>query len=280
MKPAYYRIKYNLTELYSSNLSIEKDFKELHHLVKASAKPLENLIGTKILNHEAIYLTLLIGGWLTRQGNPIHERLKAIVVCPEGVSLSRIMLSTLRELFPEFSFVGSLSVREYESYTKEYDIVFSSVMLSTNKKLFVVNQYPTIKERIRLRRRVEEEIFGYSSSIIKLEYMIETIKKYAHIDKEEDLRRELIEMFQSNLINNQILINNKGKRNLNDFLYMDNIMLGKTATSWEEAIRTAAIPLLSSGNITERYVDAIIQNYNYENPYIILGSKMAIPHAA
>src|SRR5699024_8119797 len=94
--PAYYRIKYNLTEIEETQNLISNDYKELHHLVTRSTKPLADLIGTDIPDSETAYLTMLIGGWLRRQGDSIDEKVKAIVLCQKGVSVSRLMLSELR----------------------------------------------------------------------------------------------------------------------------------------------------------------------------------------
>jgi transcriptional antiterminator len=48
MKPAYYRIKYHLTEANDMYEMVNQDFKELHHLVKKSIQPLIDLIGCDI----------------------------------------------------------------------------------------------------------------------------------------------------------------------------------------------------------------------------------------
>src|SRR5690625_2971267 len=81
--PAYYRIKYHLTEVGDIENLVSKDYKELHHLVSQSTKPLADLIGSDIPDSETTYLTMLIGGWLRRQGDSIEEKVKAIVVRSE-----------------------------------------------------------------------------------------------------------------------------------------------------------------------------------------------------
>ena len=140
MKPAYYRIKYQLTEVNDiGHTLISKKYKELHHLVGQSTKPLAELIGSDIPDSETAFLTMLIGGWLRKQGDSLQEKVKAIVVCPQGVSVSRLMFSELRGLFPEFVFLDSLSVREFHNFDLDYDIVFSPIFLETDKKLFLAS---------------------------------------------------------------------------------------------------------------------------------------------
>lgn len=47
IKPAYYRIKYQLSETISLQGTLSKEFKELHHLVKRSTGPLADLVDRK-----------------------------------------------------------------------------------------------------------------------------------------------------------------------------------------------------------------------------------------
>ena len=51
------------------------------------------------------------------------------------------MYSELRKLFPEFAFLDSLSVREFYNFELDYDIVFSLVSWTTDKKLFLASSF-------------------------------------------------------------------------------------------------------------------------------------------
>lgn len=146
LKPAYYRIKFGLTQNHKVDEKyfgevFQDEYKELHHLVKKSIPSLEKVIGCSIPESESIYFTILIGGWMERQGDSLRHRIKAIVVCPNGVSVSKLMKSTLNQLFPEFVFLEALSIREFRKFDIEYDIVFSPVYLDTDKKLFIVEPF-------------------------------------------------------------------------------------------------------------------------------------------
>lgn len=52
-----------------------------------------------------------------------------------------------------------------------------------------------------------------------------------------------------------------------------------TAKNWEDAVRTAAQPLVESGNITAAYVDAMVANIHRLGSYMVLTSGMAMPHS-
>ncbi|MBS4750055.1 PTS ascorbate transporter subunit IIA [Granulicatella sp. zg-ZJ] len=62
---------------------------------------------------------------------------------------------------------------------------------------------------------------------------------------------------------------------------LDNqsVCLGLSATTWEEAVKLAVLPLIASQAVEEQYYDAIIESTNEYGPYYILMPGMAMPHA-
>jgi len=280
IRPAYYRIKYQLTERNNMQNTVSEDYKELHHLVKQSVQPLEDLIGEEIPESETTFLTMLIGGWMSRQGDSIEEKVKAIVVCPKGVSVSRLMFSELRELFPEFIFLDSLSVREFIHYQLAYDIVFSPVQLETDKKLFRASSFLEKEEKSRLRKQVMLEMYGQLPSELDMDALISIIKNEATIHDEERLREDLYRYIHRD---DASAIKNKETGSLalslKNLITPETIRLEKAAVSWEEAIRIASEPLIAKGYIKPAYVEAMVNRYD-KDPYIIIGPNLAIPHAA
>ncbi|MFP3123854.1 BglG family transcription antiterminator [Ectobacillus funiculus] len=281
VKPAYYRIKYKLTISNPLQETVSNEFKELHHLVKKSTKPLFDLIGSEIPESESTYFTMLIGGWLSRQGDSIHHKTKALVVCPKGVSVSRLMQSNLKELFPEFIFLDALSVREFQQYNLDYDVVFSPVFLQTKKKLFIVRSFLQKEEKYRLRKQVLQDLHGYMPSDIDVDIVLDIIEKHTVIQNKQALMKELQQYFtnnQSSSIKQQP--ETTGKPNLSELITPETISLHPAVSSWEEAIRLGAQPLLENESITPSYVEAMIKQYDTSDPYIIIGPNLAIPHAS
>ena len=133
MKPAFYRIKYSLSDIDSLQNNLKEDYKELFHLVKISSKPMEAILKQPIPDNEIAYLTILIGGTLRNQDEDIDSKVKAVVVCTQGTSISQLMLQELRNVFPEFIFLDALSLREFNHYALDFDIVFSPMHINTDK---------------------------------------------------------------------------------------------------------------------------------------------------
>lgn len=278
--PAYYRIKYHLTEAADVEYLIMEDYKELHHLVKQSTKPLERLIGMEIPENEAAYLTMLIGGWMRKQGESLEEKVKAIVVCPKGVSVSRLMFSELKELFPEFVFLDSLSVREFYEYTLDFDIIFSPVFLETEKQLFLASSYLKKEEKTRLRRQVMMEVHGYVPHEISIEDMLKIIKKHAVVDNENQLSKELYRYINPDYDSSKVQHQERPSMNLSELITPDNITIIKSVDSFEDAIRKSSMPIVGSAHIEPRYVEAMVAENTKDESYIIMGEGIVIPHAA
>lgn len=277
--PAYYRIKYHLTNTGEGESLISQEYNELHHLVSQSTAPLAKLIGNEIPESEIAYLTMLIGGWLRRQGDSIEEKVKAIVVCPKGISVSRLMLTELRELFKEFVFLDSLSIREFEHYKLEYDIVFSPIFVETEKRLFLASAFLGEEEKRRLKRQVMLELDGFVSPEVNLEDLIGIIEKHTTIKNEHELSKELKQYIQPS---ETLELGERSKYqsiNLSDFITIDKITLCQSVPSWEDAIRVGATPLVQSGHALADYIEAVVDHCKTD-PYIVIGENIAIPHAA
>jgi transcriptional antiterminator/mannitol/fructose-specific phosphotransferase system IIA component (Ntr-type) len=280
IKPAYYRIKYQLTDHFHFQGAFSKEFRELHHLVRQATTPLKELIGCEIPRNETAYIAMLIGGWMKKQGKSIDRKIKAVVVCPQGVSVSKLMFHELRELFPEIIFLDYLSVREFMNYSLDFDLVFSSVHLETDKKLFLTKAFLEKEEKQRLRKQVMLEIHGYIPNSIDLDRIMQIISDYATIHDKHSLKEELGKYIQRDE-NSAILIpsDDQLELNLNELLTPEMITLADSVESWEKAIQMGAEPLLKRRKIAPGYIDAI-NRYCKQDPYIVIGPDIAIPHAA
>ncbi|WP_208590050.1 BglG family transcription antiterminator [Gracilibacillus suaedae] len=275
--PAYYRIKYQLTELNKIDTSISMEFKELHYIVKQSITPFVKLFDQQVPENEIIYFSIMIGGWLSKQGDTITKKTKAIVVCPHGISISRMLMYSLEKLFPDFIFLGSMSIREFNQCDDEFQIVFTNTPLVTEKQQYVLNKFPSKTELQKLKNVVLSDLHGYTIQQYDMDKMIHIIKNNTQITDENKLREELNRF----LIDNQAKPNvewNKEKMDLTDFITEDRVQFVKSIEDWKLALQLASRPLIKDKIIEPRYIDAIITNYNFESEYLFIGEKTVIPH--
>ena len=277
MKPAYYRIKYQLTTNYSIIEKVSEEFEAIHYIVKDSLKPFETYIGCSIPESEVMFITVFIGGHLINSGETIQLKKRAVVVCPNGVSISHLMEHTLRDLFPEFYFYEALSIREFDQSKAEFDMVFSPVPVQTSKHLFIVEQFISDFQKLQLRQRVIQTIFGLNTSVVNIEQLISVIEKYAKVDQKSQLQKALQDYFSLQVLNET---SENQEYSLADLITPETIVLRDQVESWKEAISIAAAPLLHKGVITEAYIDKMQEQYPSMSPHIVLRLNVAIPHAS
>lgn len=278
--PAYYRIKYNIGIKNPFEVEINQHYAEIHYLVKKSLGPLQEFIGKEVPETESAYLALIIGGWMLREQTQYKKKLRAIVVCQNGVALSHFIGNSLEQMFSDFIFLDYLSVESYENYTLEYDIVFSTVVIETVKKLFIIKPLINKEEKELLYRRVMDYLYGYDLEKINVEKLVSVIGKSTLIKDRKQLVGDLEKFFNQTLKlgNAELPSENKVDKDLVDFITPENIKLVERVEDWRQAIWLSSERLIENGLITSKYPETIIESFSEKNPYFILGQELAIPH--
>lgn len=278
LKPAYYRFKFGMKWINPLYQTISQEHPELHHLVKRAMQPFVKWLGSPLSEDEYAYITMHFGGWLEKEGRDFSSRLKAIVVCPKGVAISKLLIHRLKEMFPEMLFLDALSVREFERFPFSYDVVFSTVFIPTKARLFLVDPNFDRTERNRLMREVRRSLYGFYSPPFDTHELINVIRPYVTIQNQSALEQALRRFFSKE----QFALRDQkefDKPVLSDLITKETIQLVKQVSDWREAIRVAATPLLQNQSIQPAYVEAMIQNIQQEGPYVVVTPRVAIPHA-
>lgn len=277
MKPSYYRIKYGL-EVENQVAELMKDkYPDIFLLTKKVIHHLENAIGKKVNDNEIALIAMHFGGWMRRTGVTPAIRKKMLIVCASGVGTSKLLEHQLEGLFSTIDIVGSVSLRKYE--TNDYDVDFVISTTPVTKKevpVFVVSPILTEAEKEGLLKNVNA-LFGTSviEKSTSVEGLLEIIKKHALVTNKEGLEKEVRRYFSKQQIKFDLSI----KPSLHELLTGEYIQLKKNVGDWKEAIRIGAWPLLEKGNITEEYIQSMINTIIRLGPYIIVAPKVAIPHA-
>ncbi|XFE28389.1 PRD domain-containing protein [Listeria innocua] len=107
--PAYFRISYSF---YLPNVMIDQikhQYASIYEMTRKALRPLEKRIGKSIPEEEVGFFTILFGGEIRKVDEEERNRkIRAVIVCPSGISSSLILKSELQQLFPtihRFSFL-------------------------------------------------------------------------------------------------------------------------------------------------------------------------------
>lgn len=279
-KPAYYRIKYNLSFENVLYDKIVTKYSILHNFIKQSFKPVEQFFGTRISDKEIAYVTLFIGGHLLEKGSSDFEEkiVKAVILCPNGISMSKIIESEIKTLFPEFLFYPPISIRDYQGFVLPHDLVFSTVPIEANQDVYVVTGLSSEKEKLDLRRRVISNFFRLDFDTLNANDILSVVKKYADVKQEKKLVEELngLLLKGKNIAKHDEV--NEESASLLNVLDPECIQVIEGTKSWEDILERACNPLVAKEVIQENYSNYLWAEYKEKPSYIMLDQRILLPH--
>lgn len=273
--PTYYRLLFGLKLENSMVNQIKREHSELFDLVKRALLPLQKIISTEISDEEVAYFTIHFGGQFEKTLKQVTSY-RALIICPNGISSSLILRSELKQLFPQIKWLGEHSIEDLKQIPHEsYDMIFSTVYVRTDKKLYIVKPIMNQKTKNYLLQNVISDFKLMDSTNVNIEDLIATIKKYSDITDEAKLYKAL---------SKKLLTPYEEEREelpmLEDLITTDTIRFNTDKdVTWQEAIRLSSDLLISKKYIEESYVKAIIDNVHKYGAFIDLGQGIAIPHA-
>ncbi|WP_314760920.1 BglG family transcription antiterminator [uncultured Abiotrophia sp.] len=277
--PSYYRLLFNISLHNPLTHQIKREYSSLFELIRRSLKPLEEMTGKALSSDEIAYFTIHFGGYLQSQVKHREAKdLKAMIVCPNGVSTSLILQSELEKIFPrmEFQAISRSHFKTVDNMERDdVQVIFSTTHIESQDKVFLVKPLMTSIEKILLKRRVYEYLHLEKEDVVSIDELMGIVAKYTTIKNEEGLKNELIHYLFAQ--NNQQLL---GGDSLTDLLKEELIQQVDSVTNWQEAVGLAAQPLLAHGYIEESYIQAMIASIKETGPYIVLAPKVAVPHAS
>lgn len=274
--PAFFRISFEIPLVNPLKERIKEEYKDLFDFVRQALAPLTMWTGKTISEEEIGYFTLHFGGHLTEDKHRRSEKLRALIVCSNGISSSLMLKAQLSQMFPNIDFSSTHSIKELtEASPRDYDMIFSTVeATSPGKPYYVVKPLLSQVEKNYLIQQVAADFPRMHVENISVDKIMEVVAKYATIHNEDKLFSELV-----NLLYFKNTDKGRFSPMLSELLTEDMIQFTDTDLDWKDAISNASIPLLDTGKIEQSYIDAMIRNVEEVGTYIHIGKGIAIPHA-
>ncbi|MDT2754139.1 BglG family transcription antiterminator [Enterococcus pseudoavium] len=277
--PAYFRIRFGF---YLPNVLIENiqmDYPEIFDFTKKALKPLEIAVDRKIPIEEVGFFSILFGGAITNQKTEAAEKeVRALIVCPNGISSSLILQTELKKMFSTIQFQEASSVNQLQSVPEEsYDVVFSTIPLKSNKRVYLVKPLMSQLEKNQLINLVQEELLVPGFSMPSAEEIIKALLPY--IELKQGVTNEKLYKVLNKKMNRLIERKEDNRPMLTELITPETIQICDEVSDWETAIRMAAKPLVDSQKIEGRYAEAMIEKVKQYGPFIHIGKGIALPHA-
>lgn len=245
----------------------------------------EEEIGRVTTRLENIYIAIHICAAVERKKN--HSiALRVVLACNGGVGTSQLLLARLKRNF-KFQVIDVIAAHEaFELTEHEADLVITTVPLQECKVCWVkVSPLLTDEDYIRIGNKMDklhnEKLLPIQSTkrqvtarglFRKMKPLIRQYGGETQSILEEKLKEVVYSYFNVNT-KEEIFI-----PRLHQVLTEPYIKLDVECNDWKDAIRKSANILLDKGYIEERYIGAMIENIEENEPYIVISQGFAVPH--
>ncbi|KPH71484.1 BglG family transcription antiterminator [Oceanobacillus caeni] len=274
--PAFFRISFGIPLANPLKDRIKEEYKDLFEFVRQALAPLTMWTGRTISDEEIGYFTLHFGGHLTEDKKKVTEKLRALIICSNGISSSMMLKAQLSQMFSDIEFSSIHSLNKLAEISPDsYDMIFSTVeSAAPGKPFYVVKPLLTEVEKNYLIQQVATDFPRMNVKNISMDRLMEVIAKYADIHDEDKLFSELV-----NLLYFRNTERGRFSPMLSELLTEPMIQFTDADLNWRDAISEVSSPLLAKGKIEQSYIEAMIKNVEEVGTYIHIGKGIAIPHA-
>lgn len=233
--PAYFRISYSF---YLPNVMIDQikhQYASIYEMTRKALLPLERRIGKSIPEEEIGFFTILFGGEIRKaDAEERNRKIRAVIVCPSGISSSLILKSELQQLFPMIFFTETNSAdRLHEVDETSYDIIFSTVPLTlTDKKksLYVLHPIMTDLEKNQLINQVQRDWLIPGFSMPSAQELLSALLPY--IELKEGVDEEKLYQVLNRKMNKLLEKKEDQRPMLSELLTEEMIQLSDQPKNW------------------------------------------------
>lgn len=250
--------------------------KSLNGVILEAVGPLEEALGKPISKTEIGYLVAIIESHLQSR-NEHFPLLRAIILCPNGTTSSVLLKNELEELFPALQFSKASSLSNFKEINpSDYDIIFSTISVKTQKDLYIISNFLSSFEKQKLQTEITKR-FNLPTLKIPSYKEVETLLFNYHEQKQsvDDVYEELV-----GIITRDTKRQKEWSPVLKELLTKDTIKINVAATDWEDAVRKSGEILVETGAIQESYVEAMVASVKTYGSYIVITPHIALAHAS
>ncbi|HBF6774936.1 TPA: transcription antiterminator [Clostridioides difficile] len=225
-----------------------------------------------IREEEIGFIAAYFGGYLRGSRDNGLRRNKVLLVCPNGLMVSKSLEIQLYKYIPTIEIVGIVSIKQLKEVNVYYDYIITTIDIQNVNNVIVVNPLLTSSDVQLLTNKLIS--VKENEKYFNLELIIQAIRKNGVINNEEALKVDLL-----NIIH-KIDEGEMYQPMLKELINAERVNIIKSVRDWKEAIKIASKPLLEDNSIEELYIENMIKSVEKYGPYIVLADRFALPHAS
>ncbi len=278
LRPAIYRIKNDISLENPISEEVREVYGDLYHTIEVVVnKTLKTYIGKDIPEEEISYLTIHFKTAIDRKVNLKSESKNVVLVCGFGYGSSKLLAQKLQEKYD----LNIMDILPYHQFVNadlplDIDIVISTIDIGEqiNYPFPVVKVNPILSKQDR--DKLEEYGLLESPKKVSLSRLMGVIKRECQINDEEKLISSIKKLLKDQLYDD---MKEQKKYTLYSLLKESSIIFDAKAKNWEEAVRISGEILVKNGSVDKSYTEDMVESVKKNGAYMIVGNKIALPHA-
>ncbi|WP_282920236.1 BglG family transcription antiterminator [Ignavigranum ruoffiae] len=283
-RPAFYRLVFDIPFHNPLTEKILDEYPGLHQIVKEAVKPISDIIGREIDEDELSLLTLnfsILYSFVDITEK--RKRIKASIVCLNGLGTSVLILNTLKEIFTDFLFLDPVNLIEFNSLPIKPDIIFSThitkELLQSKIPVIKVNPIMTYFEKELLIREVTNQLglVNYVNFDIKQIQNI-LLKNDINDIQANKISRDISSFISRNYLSRPTQIKTQ-QLSLLDLIDLKNITIQEKYIDPIIAIKNLANIMIDNKVFNQEYQNRIIEIQRKNPKYFVISHGVALPHA-
>ncbi|WP_131037830.1 BglG family transcription antiterminator, partial [Clostridioides difficile] len=200
-----------------------------------------------IREEEIGFIAAYFGGYLRGSRDNGLRRNKVLLVCPNGLMVSKSLEIQLYKYIPTIEIVGIVSIKQLKEVNVYYDYIITTIDIQNVNNVIVVNPLLTSSDVQLLMNKLIS--VKENEKYFNLELIIQAIRKNGVINNEEALKADLL-----NIIH-KIDEGEMYQPMLKELINAERVNIIKNVRDWKEAIKIASKPLLEDNSIEELYIE-------------------------
>lgn len=274
IKPTIYRIQRGIELENTIHMEVIKSYPNLFKIVEEIVEELEEFIEAKFTADEIAFIVIHFKSAIDRNIVSNENKRKVLVVCGFGYGTSKLLAQQLKESY-SLEIVDIVPKHLLEKILRNniIDIIISTVSIKEKYNIPIIEVNPILSQKDL--KKLEEYNFQKKRKKFLFSEILKAVKESSKELDEKLLYKKIGKILNASLIDDVF----SKKITIFDVLNKNLILKSRSVKNWEEGVRLAGGLLLKSGYVEEGYIDEMIECIKKYGSYMVLGGKIAFPHA-
>ncbi|MBO1308254.1 BglG family transcription antiterminator [Enterococcus sp. 669A] len=270
LRPAIFRCLLNVNIRNPLTERIHEEYPILYDKISEGVSQIEQVVNCHFPDEEIAFIAMIvISSMQSTQHIEEQKTFTAMVLCRSGMSISKMLLETLKRLFPAIEFIGAYAINEVAKSSIKPDFLFTTVPIHSEITTFLIPSF--------LDKQAKEEIKQKVTLAINQDVKKKTKELYRFLDdlfpdrKKEDALERIERFYQKE----QALLEVQE----HFFQLKPEKFSFSQATTWEEVFKQAFDLLKARGSVTQEYINVVYDIFKEDYPFMMIAKDTYLPHA-